>query len=464
MIVYCPCKQPSFLSVLTNIRMIGVFNMRDRKWFGAILICTFLVLLILNFLTPMLADDYMYRFSFATQKIITNVNEIFPSIVAHATVMNGRLIPHFFDQLFLLLPSPLFKVLNACIYVLFLLGIYRLVRDDQANYDWKLLLIIDGAIFLLPPVFGQTNLWQTGSESYLWRDAIMVWVFGVFANSVFRNKTIKGVGKTLLLALASLYICNSTENGAVGILWMMLLCILWLVMQKRKVPPALFVSISFGILGLILLLFVPAGQRYLHASASSGLGELFSNYQRALSIWLSSALWPSVAYIALFFAAASGARPNRDRLAFSMGLFLTSLVCCFAMTAASYYPLRAMVISVNLIIIASSMVITEIYTPIRLWLTRVLTASFALAMVLQVISALPYAYDRHQIYLTRTAQILEQRDIGKLDIITFGILGKSRYDVFFDFHELTDDPDYFPNVYFAKYFGLRTVVVERFEK
>ena len=442
---------------------LGACNMKDRRWFGIVLACTFLVLLVLNFLTPMLADDYIYLYSFETQVRITSVKDIFQSMVAHATIMNGRVIPHFFNQLFLMLPSPIFKSLNACIYILFLLGIYRLVREDRASYDWKLLLIIDGALFLLPPVFGQTYLWQTGSLSYLWRDALMVWVFGTFANAVYSHTPVKGVGKMILLALASLYICNATENGAVGILFMMLICVIWLATQKRQIPPALFVCISFGVCGMLISLFSPSGQRNLHTLVSD-IGIISDNYQRSFSIWLSNALWPSVAYIALFFAAAISQKPNRDRLAFSMGLFLASLVCCFTMTMASYYPLRAMVISINLIIIASVMVMTEIHTTIRLWLTRALTVSFALALTLQVFSALPYAYNRYKMNQERSLQILEQHGNGEKDITTFGILGKSRYDAFFDLHELTDDPTYSVNVYFAKYYDLRSIAVDRYEK
>ena len=181
-------------------------------------------------------------------------------------------------------------------------------------------------------------------------------------------------------------------------------------------------------------------------------------------MWISYALWPSVAFFILFFTASASAKFDRDRLAFSMGLFLTSLVCNFSMSAAPYYPLRAMVISINLIIIACCIALGEIRMIWKIWFTRILTVSITLLFMLQAISALPWAYDRYQLSQARLALIQEQRESGTEDIITFGILGKSRYDAFFDLHELTNDPNYFPNVYFAKYYDLRTIVVDRFEK
>ncbi len=431
--------------------------------FYAILILTFFSMLCLNLLSPLVADDYRYLYSFATQEKITSIPEIVSSMALHAKLLNGRVIPHFFAQLFLMLPSPFFKVINACAYVLLLLGIYRLASDPRKAYDWKLLLAIAGAVFLLPPIFGQTYLWQTGAISYLWRDALMVWVFVPFADAVFRNKPVRGVGKTLLLAAASLYICNSTENGAVSILLMMLLCIAWLFLRRQKVPVPLFVAFAFGMLGLATLFLVPSSFNNFQASAS-GLNQIFENYQKALSMWLSHALWPSVIYILLFFLAAQGPSPNRDRLAFSLGCFLASLACNFSMASAFYYPLRAMVLCVNLIILASAIVLSEISPSCREWMLRVLAASLGMVLLFQTVSALPNAYGLYRLSEARLTEILAQRDAGAKEITTFGIIGRSRYDVFYDLHDLTDDPGYFPNVYFAKCYGLQTVVVDRFEK
>lgn len=435
---------------------------RDRKLFLSILTLTFLSILLLNFLTPLLADDYRYLFSIATQQRITSVWQIFPSMAAHALTMNGRVIPHFFDQLFLMLPSPIFKLLNAAVYILLLLGMYRLAKGQREAYDWKLLMMIAGAVFVLPPIFGQPYLWQTGSVSYLWRDALAVWVFGRFADATFRGRPVRGFWQAALLALASVAVCNSTENATAAILFLMAFCIAWLLIAKQKVPAALPVALACGAVTFAALILAPSGVSNLKYSAS-GLNQLFENYQRALSMWLSHALWPSVAYIALFFWAVANPAADRKRLTFSFALFLGSLVSNFAMTATYYYPLRASVITVNLIVMAASMTLTELGQPGRAWATRVLALALGAVFALQTVSALPYAYNRYRMAQAREAQVLEQRNSGVKNVTTFGILGKSPYDAFYDLHELTDLPDYFPNVYFAKYYGLDTVVVDRFE-
>ena len=97
----------------------------DKLLFMLTLASTFAVMAGLNLLTPMIADDYRYAFSFSTGARLQIVGEIFPSLAAHASVMNGRLVPHFFVQLFTITPRPVFSLLNAMVYVLLLLGLRR---------------------------------------------------------------------------------------------------------------------------------------------------------------------------------------------------------------------------------------------------------------------------------------------------------------------------------------------------
>ena len=62
----------------------------------------------------------------------------------------------------------------------------------------------------------------------------------------------------------------------------------------------------------------------------------------------------------------------------------------------------------------------------------------------------------------RRDEVQAQRDAGETDVVTYGIKGFSKYDAFYGLNELTENPAYFPNVYFAKYYGLKTVVVDRY--
>ena len=80
-----------------------------------LLAAIFLLMLVLNFLTPMVSDDYAYCFSFVDWERIESVGEIFPSMKMHREYANGRIVAHFFAQLFLLLPKAIFNVINALV-------------------------------------------------------------------------------------------------------------------------------------------------------------------------------------------------------------------------------------------------------------------------------------------------------------------------------------------------------------
>ncbi len=82
---------------------------RSRLLMLAALLCMFLVMLFCNLKTNLLADDFMYCFSFADDSRIDSLADCFPSIWAHRYNMNGRLISHFLVQVFLMLTMVILK-------------------------------------------------------------------------------------------------------------------------------------------------------------------------------------------------------------------------------------------------------------------------------------------------------------------------------------------------------------------
>ncbi|MBQ2328031.1 MAG: hypothetical protein II382_02485, partial [Oscillospiraceae bacterium] len=72
-----------------------------------------LIMLGLNWMTPLLADDYTYVHSWADWKRITSPLQIPASMYAHGFKMNGRIVAHAFEQLFLIYPKHLFDFCNA---------------------------------------------------------------------------------------------------------------------------------------------------------------------------------------------------------------------------------------------------------------------------------------------------------------------------------------------------------------
>ena len=140
----------------------------DKKLLFLIFAGMFLVMLLLTALTPMLADDYSYSFSYADRSRIDSVRDIFLSLNAHRDSMNGRMVSHFFAHLFLLLPKPVFCVVNALVFTLIIFLIYLTIRSGNDRRDLLLMLIALFLIWLYTPVFGQVFLWLDGACNYSW--------------------------------------------------------------------------------------------------------------------------------------------------------------------------------------------------------------------------------------------------------------------------------------------------------
>ena len=148
---------------------------RSKKTLWALTVCIFLFALILNGLTPYVADDYVYRLSFDTKKELTGVVDVVKSMAVHAVRMNGRVESHFLGQLFMLWPKAVFNVVNAAVLTALLVLVAALCAG------WKrptalLLACAAMGFWKFCPVFGQTALWQIGSVNYLW---------GLFFGTVF---------------------------------------------------------------------------------------------------------------------------------------------------------------------------------------------------------------------------------------------------------------------------------------
>ena len=144
----------------------------------------------LNFLTPLVSDDYRYAFSFATDERITSVWQIFPSLYTHYFVMHGRTAMHFFSQLFMLVGKPVFSVCNAAVAALLLLGLYRLAAG-RGDKNPAALLGLGALSFLFTPAFGQTMLWLDGACNYLWGVAIGVWVLVPYRDALVEDRDVR---------------------------------------------------------------------------------------------------------------------------------------------------------------------------------------------------------------------------------------------------------------------------------
>ena len=129
-------------------------------------------MLLLNCLTPYLADDYTFAYTFDTGERLHSLPQLISSLVFHYHEWSGRVIVKFFAQGFTMFPKLLFNVCNAGMFMALGLVLYKLaVGRRSQKADWLALALIYAALWEISPVFGQTNLWMCGACNYLCKPA-----------------------------------------------------------------------------------------------------------------------------------------------------------------------------------------------------------------------------------------------------------------------------------------------------
>lgn len=431
---------------------------KRRGLFVAALCLAGLVMLVFNILTPMICDDYRYAFSFATGERLTGAGEILPSLAAHGHVLNGRYAPHFFVQLFTLLPNICFDVVNTAVFLLLVVGLYRLAKGGE-SWDVFLLSGIFGALFLLPPVFGQNMLWMAGSCNYLWPAAVLVWLLKPFMDRVCNEDVpIKWWG-TALMAIGGFLFGNSSENLSAAGLMLMGLCILWQLCSRRKTGLWMWLTAAATLAGWLLLMLAPVDKPTV-AAEEGFLGMLLERFSQLMQLWLTHLGWLTAAF-ALLVCIGWETLP-KGRLVFACVAAVSALCCHLAMIVSNYIPDRVLLGPIVLMLCACGVLIPGLQQCAKP-VCRGLCLCLCLLALLNAAMALPKTYNRHQQAVARDRQMMEAGAAGETAVSTFGIWGHTRYDAFTGLLEMSSDPENFANVAYAAYYGVDSVVVERME-
>ena len=72
-------------------------------------VLVFVIMFLLNSMTPYLVDDYGYMFSFADGTRVRTLSGLVQSMVRHCFTVNGRVVAHTLEQVFLMMPKPVFN-------------------------------------------------------------------------------------------------------------------------------------------------------------------------------------------------------------------------------------------------------------------------------------------------------------------------------------------------------------------
>ena len=254
-------------------RALGRF-LKSKYLLLAVYACLFLAVFIFTSMTPLVADDFSYKYSWADSSRIQSIGQIFPSMASHRVTMNGRLLAHGLVQFMLMTPKVLFNLLNAFNAVL--LGLLA-VRHFHRGFAGSALLLCCGAFLIwnYMPDFGQVFLWLDGSINYSWGISLFLlylWPYAADWLGRERRRSVLGSALFLLLALAAgMY----SENGSIAAIFAAVCLTGLTALREKKLRLMPLLGIAAACLGFAFLMSAPAmSTRSAELSASVLAGNI----------------------------------------------------------------------------------------------------------------------------------------------------------------------------------------------
>ena len=416
----------------------------------------YLVMLYCNLKTNLLADDFMYCFSFADGSRMESLSQLIPSMAAHRLTMNGRLISHGLVQISLMLPLLVFKLLNSAVLVAEVYLVYRIANKGRAA-NTLLLLCIFGCIWIFTLNFGQVILWQDGSVNYLWATFFSLLYLTVYIRKFMYGRDISSLPLRILYVLAAALIGAYSENCASTVIFLSC-CFLLLsrFLKRQKISPYLWLAVLAALCGFAFMMTAPA--QIANKSSQFTVSNIFDNFVTAIDMYRR--IWtPMVVYAALA-ALAYSRRLDRDTQILAALFMLGSLAAVFVLTFASFFPERSAYIGTLLIIAADAVLFAGLFNELQL-------RPFMLALASVCIMAAAYKGSigvqdivKTNYFLTENEkQIIACREEGIMDVEVYRVYSSTGYCALEGLGYLnTEEADSWPNKYMAAYFGVDSII------
>lgn len=240
---------------MLNIIQEKLKNISNKQKILLILSGIFLLMLVLNYLTPLLADDYSYS-NMLDGSPINNIKDIIINQIEHYFKWGGRSISHTIAQIFLVFVSKsIFNILNSLAYILLIYLIYKLAKPEYKDKP-SLLIVIHLLLWFILPVFGQTCFWIIGSCNYLWTTLIILTFLNIYKN-IDKNKN--SIFKTIFMFILGIIAGWTNENTSFGLLVIILgiLTTRKLEYKKQKLPIWTKTGLIGTLVGFIILIIAP---------------------------------------------------------------------------------------------------------------------------------------------------------------------------------------------------------------
>lgn len=431
---------------------------RSKKTLWALMALIFLFALVLNLLTPYVADDYVYRLGFHTKKELTGIWDVARSMYVHSYRMNGRVVSHFFGQLFMLWPKAVFDIVNSAV-LLALLVMAAYLSSGCRRPNALMLLCAGMGFWRFCPVFGQVALWQLGSVNYLW---------GLFFGTVFMypyvfrfihgKDPLDRVWKRVLFSLFALIFGAYVEvMSFIAPFIGALVLILSRFLQKKSLKTWLILPITLAAVGYLTLMSMPA--ELAAKQTAMGLSVLMKNFVKSTQMLETYGatlitVWIALEVLGIYL------KGNREKLALSALFAFGGVAANYMLTFAAYYEPRCASPAVLLLLLAcltagGGIAGEKLGRMVRSFLAFALAASFFFS----VVTGGAGIFADWSSFRAREQQIYASKEAGETDLVLPIVHPTSPYSPFWGLLDLnTGTSDTWPNTQMSEYYGVNSIL------
>lgn len=458
------------------MNILGSDNSTTRKQLIFMIITvfsSFLLIFVLNQLFPLYADDWEYTYIYGTENIkIENIADIFISQYNHYMHWGGRSVVHFIAQFILMFHFDFICIINSLAYVVFIYAIYRIANQGN-KLSPLLFLLFTFFLWLFQPAFFAAVIWKTGSANYLWGTLIIV-IFIYPYYSLYRTRRAKNnISYTFLMFFGGIIAGWTNENMGVALIFYIIVSIGLFRYEKINIPKWVYAGLIGAIIGCIIMLIAPGNYIRLEAIKEIWAEENISRYDafQALlkSLWryFRRYMLPLLGiYAVLLFLHYKYAKDLEKKNLVIRGSLLfisSSIVATLAMLASPSFPERALFGIITFFLIACGIIYSNIS-----W-NNVYLKRIGIILFIFIAGLYGYRYYRAYSVLKPVSGLWNEREryiqIEKskgVDTIVF----YKQFDIKSKFfiHDLSDDPEFWENKLYAKYYGLKSVKVLNKEK
>ena len=341
-----------------NIKKVLCFI--EKNQMGLIYFGILISMLILNFITPYVADDLTYQYIWGTSNKVHNVWDVLVSQYNHYMTWGGRSVAHTIAQFFLVFPKFVFNIANSLCYVGILYKINS-IATNKKKCAW-LILFMHLLLFFITPCFGEDFLWLIGSCNYSWTILIMLIFLDYFHKEKLKDSRLSMIKMYFLGILAGW----TNENTGIALVIIVFLILgNEKILKKKKLPMWKITGWIGSIVGYIILLLSPGNYiRNSYMVDDTFFLIRYLNNFMDITDSLIKYLWPLLIGLLVLYTyyIYQKKKPDAKSVIYGIG----GLVATYAMIASPYFPERAWSGIIVFLVIAIINLFENVYEKQRL--------------------------------------------------------------------------------------------------